>query len=136
MSLFKLTVFVSLTMLLNATFSVIQFRKFLQNTQSDEPIVLPADVLIEVYLALAIAVVGIVFNETRNLKKIRLQAVQQEQHKTYEKTTNVNRSSSLRNLQRNRSGSIFSSGISKVFPSAKTVIADNSALQSVVQKAF
>ena len=90
----------------------------------------------EIFIGVAVGIIGMVFSELSGLKRTRLQAVQGESNKTYEKSLNANRSSSLRNLQRSRSGSIFSSGISKVFPDCKAELESNSSLKSIVQKAF
>ncbi len=46
--------------------------------ESDEPIELTSDILIEIFVGVAVAIIGMVFGELTDLKRTRLQAVQSE----------------------------------------------------------
>ena len=109
-------------------YSIMHYRKYLQLLQSDEDIELTTDIKLEVLLGLGLALITVVMKETSDLKRTSLQVINAETTKTYEKSVNQNRSTSLRNLLRSRTGSIFSSGFSNMFPNAKEELAKNSQL--------
>ena len=73
--LYTLSLTISTVMLFNACFSVMQYRKHQQLIQSDEPIELTQDILLEIYIAVAVGVIGLVFGELTDLKRTRLQAI-------------------------------------------------------------
>ena len=130
--LYKLCTLVGTVMLLNAAFSVMQYRKHLQNTESDESVSLPLDIKAEIVIGLLLAITSIVLNETMVLKRIRLNAVNAESTKSYEKGMNQNRSAALRNIQRSRGGAVFSSGVSNVYPKVKDVLDANKRLKDII----
>ena len=122
----------SALMILNCTLTITNYRRYLQRGELETEIQLPLNVKLELYLALLIAIISCILMNTSSLKRTRLQNVLAESTPTYEKTSNVNRSHGLRNLQRSRGGAIFSAGISKIFPDAKQVMKDNKQLAQAI----
>ena len=103
-------------MLLNATFSMLSYRRFIQSNKLDIDVVPNLDICLEVALGLCLGIVGSVLDWTSGMKEIALPTVNADISKTYEKFNNQNRHYSLRNLQRSRGGSIFS--LDSRFPDA------------------
>ena len=120
-------------MLLNSTFSMLQYRRFVQLNDIEDAVVQPPlDIKVEALLGMLTATVAAIFKYTANLSRISLNAVSVSQAKTYEQAINLNRTSSLRNLQRTRGGAVFA----KQFPDAHKVLRENKALTSVVSRAI
>ena len=131
-SIYYVPLLASVIMLLNTTITVTNYRRYLQHGELETEITLPLNLKLELYSALVIAIISTILMNTSALKRTRLQNVLAETTPTYEKTSNVNRSHSLRNLQRSRGGAIFSAGISKIFPDAKQVMKDNKQLANAI----
>ena len=84
--------------LLNATFSMLQHRRFVQENNLDIEIVPTLDICVEVAIGLFLGIVGSVLDWTSGMKQISLPTVNADMTRTYEKFNNQNRHYSLRNL--------------------------------------
>ena len=58
--------------LVNASFSMIQYRKYVQFYQLDQDLVMPIDVKVEIIAGLVLGIVGSIWKFTANLKLIKL----------------------------------------------------------------
>ena len=95
-----------------------------------EDLELPLDIKVEAFLGMILGILSAIFKYTSNLGKIKLQEVLAEQNKTYEFAANMNRSYSLRNIQRTRGGVVFA----KHFPDAHKILNSNKQLSSCVSR--
>ena len=72
MALYTLVLLASSAMLLNACFSVMQYRKHMQLSEIEGQIELPVDIKLEIYLGLFLGLVSAIMNQTKDLKRSRL----------------------------------------------------------------
>ena len=56
MFLYKLLLTISAAMLVNACFSVMQYRKYIQLTQPELQVTVPTDVSLEIYIAIVVGI--------------------------------------------------------------------------------
>ena len=63
---------ISMVMLANSAFSVMQYRKYLQMIQSEEQIDITVDILVEVFIAMFLGIASTVYHESFSFKRTRL----------------------------------------------------------------
>ena len=87
-SLNTLMVLAGFGVILNATFSMLQYRRFVQNKGGEIDVAPTLDITIEVAMGLFLGIVGAVLDWTSGMKEIALPTVNADQTKTYEKFNN------------------------------------------------
>ena len=95
---------------------------------------MPLDIKVEAFSGMIFGIIVCIFKYSSGFGRIKLSNVMTQKNKTYEGTSNLNKAYAMRNLQRGRSGAIFSSA--KSFPDAHKVLRENSKLNSIVGKQF
>ena len=130
--IFNSMILVAICLLLNSTFSMLQYRRHVQIYTPEllEDLQLPLDIKVEAISGMLFGIFVCIVKYTSKLGRIKLQDVMAQKNKTYESTTNMNRGYSMRNLQRSRGGAIFASA--KTFPNAHEVMRNNAKLNSII----
>ena len=122
-------------MLLNSTFSMLQYRRHVQSnsiSEDDDIIVMPLDIKVEVLLGLFMGILGALIDATSNLKVINQRDVMATTQKTYELAFNQNRSVGLRNIQKTRGCVIWAKD--DTIPDAHAVLKSNKSLSNIVSR--
>ena len=112
----NIPILVGFLMIINAGFSIVQYRRFLTLQSEEGPeslaqgagdvsgeeetsrITIPIDVQIEIVIGLLIGMLGTINKYTANLDSISHQEITGMQTRTAEVSNNMNRGSALRNL--------------------------------------
>ena len=93
-----LLILASFGIFMNASFSMLSYRRFVSENNIESDLQMPLDIKFEVLFALFIGLWGSILSQTDNLKQIAFVASNAENNKTYEKSTNQHRTGASRNL--------------------------------------
>ena len=145
-----LMILTGLTILLNASYSMLTFRRYNadqshggEHTQAGDALHIPLDIIVEVCFGMLMGIIGTVIMFTRNLNSISQQEVIGMTTRTYELASNQHRTYCLRDFQKTRAGAIFGSAACRdknvgskqnPFPQATDIIKGNATLQSLMQR--